>query len=57
MPRKLEQRISDAVLLQEPLPLTDVVQPLRSGYHQDMALIEEHLGSDWVTPDGEPDSP
>lgn len=47
----LEQSISDSVLLSETLPVTQGVSTLQAAYHEDMAMIENHLGSDWVTPD------
>ncbi|MFO8043870.1 MAG: ATP-binding protein [Alkalispirochaeta sp.] len=48
---ELEQSIADSALLSETPPIAEGVAALQAAYDADIAMIEEHLGSDWVSPD------
>jgi two-component system chemotaxis sensor kinase CheA len=47
----LEQSIADSALLSETPPIAEGVAALQAAYHEDIAMVEEHLGSDWVSPE------
>jgi len=48
---ELEQSIADSALLSDTLSVADGLELLRSAWEHDLSVVEEHLGSDWVTPD------
>lgn len=48
---QLEQDISDAQLLSDTPPLAEGLERLRAAFEKDIAMIEEHLGSEYVSID------